>query len=1508
MVEKISDPAEWITDPVIKDLLAELNPEGYVQICRPLGGSRKNPNINSVYKICYLDSSQRPTNDLIVKVGTMDSLKKEFENYSKYVNRGSLPSEYKVDLFDPISHNDKAILPIDVVNLDNHTVLTEYYKEKPIEVLETLLNKALKPWHENGRPMLDVLEHYIASRLQYHQDNLNEECERLFPDFVNKYQCYVQQLKCSLTNPVYLLKRNKLALKTNDEFWTIKSIVHGDLNFNNIFVEDEKHLKLIDYENTDEDIVFNDLARLECEIKFVSLKNYEYPSFWQGLLEFEELITKQFLITEDDLSESAKEFEELKKAAKCIAIIRKRADEIINQSSRVKKMAYWIELLIRTLKYVSYKSEDGISQLADSQKKYALISSLLLADRCLEGCEKELEQLQPINIFSGPQLKDDPILIKEEKQESEYLSQLRRILLAGNMMLFLGPDAPKATKAPTKSELAEKLYKKYTGNEPKLKKPDLLFSLLFKLQDIQHSLNEDIYTAYKSVELQDFYQFLPRVRFKRIYNQYVDFLIERSYEELEIKKIQNYENRFSPKESRDDEDLDTVIIERPYGSARFYDDKNRSMQLSADSIAKGKGLRDKWYDLIRDIRAPLSVLFYGFDWENLHELYFDIKERINFVDENSYCFWLAEEFPEEDANEASVMGLKIIQYPFEKLLKEIVYLDKEKPKEEVGKGIKISLKDNKSIFLDPQTAENHSKYFEIIHDEIEKTSDLEIGPFFQGEEINWKELAANCDVYRNQIKNSSLEKRIEKEIVSVAANRAILLLGEYAGAGTTTIMKRLGFNITKKQICPVVYLHRIDANTWKILEDFYQYCNKQKFLILMDNVSPISEKFRELYGVLQSRRVHNVILATARKDEWNQVRISYIQSSGADIDERERQKIKLFEWLTQETIGDRLSGEEKYLILRKYKDFGVLTAHATSRFGKGYLDKEIRYSNLLPLCWAATEGKNRKFELVVKEYYDKKLNSSERRIVDIVCAVNLFYSKGITDRILHRIVKVNWDRLKLLLSSDSMRQLIMMIKPDYYDEKLVYRIVPRNYGVSEILLRSQAFDFPQRVLKILTENLSISEGEVVEEDLLYNIVSSKQLHKYLADKSLKNELFEFGYNQSPTDIRILQHWGIMLYEHAREQANFGNLDDPAWEESIDQLNHALKIDPYNSAIYHSLGMANMTRGGLFWDNYRRNHLDTLSYNLADLYHQKALKCFHKSLDLNSHDEYAYNTIARILLKRLSFLKKDEKNIEEFENLMAEVHELLDECGNMVPIDKQVELKATMADWERIRGNSLKAKRQYTEILDENPRNHSVSYLLATLLMEEKTIGSLEEAEEVIVKALAEGTRSKGFYKLRYHIAERLYPFDYPKLETILKGLVGIYPEDPYLIFKYAVICFKNENYNLSDQYFRVSEKLRFGDPVRFELHDYIWKRVDDPDKIEQIWDEKYKFSLLKLFEGNIQTIDDRKGYVIMDKSGERVHFNPQRILGDKSFQEGQRVKFTIAFTYIGPTAIDLDYV
>ncbi|MCK5343399.1 MAG: DUF4062 domain-containing protein [Candidatus Heimdallarchaeota archaeon] len=166
------------------------------------------------------------------------------------------------------------------------------------------------------------------------------------------------------------------------------------------------------------------MARLECEIKFISLKYNNDEKFCEGLLDFEALLTSQLLISVDKLPESAKEYEDIKKAAKCIAVIRKRADEIIRQTSFVKESAYWIELLIRTLKYASYPSVDGISQLTDFKKKYALISALLLADNCLKKPEILIQQ-QPliVSICSKKyEFEDSPPNEKERISSKKYSS------------------------------------------------------------------------------------------------------------------------------------------------------------------------------------------------------------------------------------------------------------------------------------------------------------------------------------------------------------------------------------------------------------------------------------------------------------------------------------------------------------------------------------------------------------------------------------------------------------------------------------------------------------------------------------------------------------------------------------------------------------------------------------------------------------------------------------------------------------------------------------------------------------------------------------------------------------------------------------------------------------------------------------------------------------------------------------------------------------------------------
>jgi hypothetical protein len=446
--------------------------------------------------------------------------------------------------------------------------------------------------------------------------------------------------------------------------------------------------------------------------------------------------------------------------------------------------------------------------------------------------------------------------------------------------------------------------------------------------------------------------------------------------------------------------------------------------------------------------------------------------------------------------------------------------------------------------------------------------------------------------------------------------------------------------------------------------------------------------------------------------------------------------------------------------------------------------------------------------------------------------------------------------------------------------------------------------FAEKILNILTE-IPIREGEEGEEDLIFNIVRNKKLHKYLPKKSSKDCIFEYASEQSPNDMRILQHWGIMLYEHAQEQAKHGLFEDATWEESIDRLNQALDMEPHNPAILHSLGMAYLIRGSIYWDKYCQNHSDQTSFNSANKYHTEAINYFQRTISENPSEEYAYNTITGILLGRIRDYKL-KGDFENFENLMAEVHELIEECGQSVSSDKQLVLPTNHAKWNNLRGEKSKAKTEYRNILIKNPKNDSVSYLLAALLLEDNMMDSLKEAESILVKILQEGKKSKGYYVLRYRIAEKLYLFDYPKLELILKGLVDNFPNDPYLVFKYAVVCFKNDNYDLSDQYFSLSEKLRLADPLRFKIHDYFWKKTNDSDKIKQIWEEKHNIAMLKVFEGNIDKIYDFKGFVTMDKSGEKLYLNPDRLPKEKTFHEGQRIKFNVAFNYTGPIAIEPD--
>jgi Flp pilus assembly protein TadD len=1506
--ENICDPGGWIKDENVSRLLGELNTDGIVQIVKPLSGSRKSPKIENVFKVYLLDLSGSFRGVSAVKIGDPQNLETEYQNFQEFVEKGPLKSEHKIGLYKPICYlKNTGLLQLDFVDLENYRPLSVYYsKEDPIPILELLLNEVLKPWHtKNNSTKLANLQEHIQDQLGSHMDEIKEASNMLFQDFSAYAECLIHQAKKLVSNCVNLIETGNFQPKKNSEFWTISSIVHGDLNFNNIFVDDQKKIKLIDYEHTGEGFLFDDLARIECEIKFNMLKHYENRDFWEALIEFEQFLLNDLTFSSEELPEIAKEHEEIKKAVKCLDIVRKGAKEVTNYHYKLEESSYWAELLTRTLKYVGY------SGMSNSQKKYALISSLLIFENHFRP-KTFAEVTDHIQIPSGPHYPPDSLLTQMTQEskmdispdQKEDIQLLIRALLNGHVILFLGPEAPNEAGAPTKCELAVKMYDKHLGLKPSTNDPEVIFDNLLSRADIRDQVKKDIMKEYETISVQGFYRYLPNIRWKRIFVDYIDFFVEKAYEEAEF-STQRFQNRFDPDESREDHDEkgNNVVIERVSGSARFYADERRPMRLGAREIEAGKPVRIEWFKKLRDIRLPISVLFYGYRWTDLKKTFFEIVGPSELVDKNTDFYWVSNAISEEEAIVARMAGIRVLSAEISDILSDI-QATKIREIGEIEEKIIIQLgKTGKSVEyeFDQKTFENFQQYFEIIHDALEYDPNLHIGPFFEGEEINWRELAAGCDVERRVTvgEDDELKRAIIRELKHIdRPNKIFLLLGEVAGSGTTTILKRTGFDIFKMKEFPVIYLKRLDGNSWQFVEDFYRKLEKShKILILMDNIVAKLEEFYSFSDILQSRRVRSVIIATSRLDDWNQSVQSHFQISGHDAEE-EPGKIKRTEIIK---VSDGLNEKEKEELVEKLRKFEVISERAHHRSGISWL----KYSTLLAVCWEATDGRHRKFEEIVQEYRDK-LGEAGRLILDIVCALSYFVSEGVSEIVLHRATRINWDKFSLLIESDAMRQLVK-IRSDYHGNEIIGKLVPRTMAIADLLWSPKDSIFPDRFLDLLTRNLEIREGEPDETDMLFRVVSSKVLHTRLGKKSYKNRLFEFATAQASGDIRIWHHWGIVLMDHANYRSMIlQDINDPTWEESWDKLNQALSRDMRNSAILHSLGMWHLRRGKFYWNRSKANLRDEKSFQKACSFFDKAKEYFEKSLRINPRVEYAYNTITNIGLEQLRYYK-DIGDRERFNDLMMEIHSLLIQCEDNVPRSQQLVLPKSMGMWKHLRGDKKAAREEYLRYLRQNPRNDSVRYLLANLLLREfRTHDALKEAEKILREAMTEGQKRIGFIKLWYRITEKLYATDYVRLEKMLEYAVSVHPEDPFLVSRYAAACFKNENFSEARKHFYYAQRLHERDPRRFDICDYIWDESLDPKNIEYVWEGKLEVNQLKSFTGNIDQVSYKQGYIIMDGGGEKIYFDVQMERHNLPFPTpGERVIFNIAFTYVSPKAIEL---
>ncbi len=143
--------------------------------------------------------------------------------------------------------------------------LTHYYHQSALEILEPLFDKIfiqiLKPWY--GQPVMSTISPYKDHDPTFtFFPHIYTTVSELFAISADEQYINVSEMNRRMINPYWFLK-HEYARRRQSTIHYHTSICHGDLNMQNILLDENMNVYLIDFSETRPRSIVSDFARLE---------------------------------------------------------------------------------------------------------------------------------------------------------------------------------------------------------------------------------------------------------------------------------------------------------------------------------------------------------------------------------------------------------------------------------------------------------------------------------------------------------------------------------------------------------------------------------------------------------------------------------------------------------------------------------------------------------------------------------------------------------------------------------------------------------------------------------------------------------------------------------------------------------------------------------------------------------------------------------------------------------------------------------------------------------------------------------------------------------------------------------------------------------------------------------------------------------------------------------------------------------------------------------------------
>jgi CheY-like chemotaxis protein len=311
----------------------------------------------------------------VMKYGEYVRIQEEIDNYNQYVkdfSPGSLSTQLISQAYTPklggIVYSHLGANKLTSSNFG------EYYAEKGAgeinNLLDYLFNRVCADWYSNRQPrqLLNLTQAYRET-LGFTKENLQKALDERLRTVQGKDKLTFNNLPEVKDLPNPLLIADKVFMRS-----CYTSISHGDLNENNILVDENNHSWLIDFRRTYESHILRDLVFLEMIIRIQLLSEND------ATLEERYILEKKLcnLSLAKDLTQLKASYitsnPALNKAFQVSLYLRQLANQLSAPSPDGIAEEYFIGLFFTSLNIIRYY------EISRVQREHAILMASLLAE------------------------------------------------------------------------------------------------------------------------------------------------------------------------------------------------------------------------------------------------------------------------------------------------------------------------------------------------------------------------------------------------------------------------------------------------------------------------------------------------------------------------------------------------------------------------------------------------------------------------------------------------------------------------------------------------------------------------------------------------------------------------------------------------------------------------------------------------------------------------------------------------------------------------------------------------------------------------------------------------------------------------------------------------------------------------------------------------------------------------------------------------------------------------